>query len=470
MVLTEVLPGDHFQHNTTALIRVSPLLSPVMHPVRVRLHHWYVPNRIMWDGFEDFITGGSTGFDMTVPPTIDLADVQAGSLADYMGIPLGSSLNVSALPFRAYSLIFNEWYRDQDLVSPLALSTADGLDTTTNTSVANVAWEKDYFTSSRPWTQKGPEVTLPLTGDAPIEGLGIRSPYNFSRNVNVHQTGGLDGSMGNSVLGQEIEVKEDPDNIGFPLITADLSGVTAASINDLRLAFALQRYEEARARYGSRYTEYLAHLGVKSSDARLQRPEFLGGGKQTIQFSEIMQTANTTDGDDSEGVGNLKGHGIGAMKSNRYRRRFEEHGYVVSFMSVIPKTIYTQGLDRHWSRTTKEDYWQKELEHIGQQEIKNKELYGQHADPNGVFGYQDRYDEYRSQPSTVSGDFRTSKLDHWHYGRSFGSEPALNSDFITSTPTKRVNAVQTEDVLWCMINHKITARRKLSKSGLPFIK
>ena len=156
MVLTEVLPGDHFQHNTTALIRVSPLLSPVMHPVRVRLHHWYVPNRIMWDGFEDFITGGSTGFDMTVPPTIDLADVQAGSLADYMGIPLGSSLNVSALPFRAYSLIFNEWYRDQDLVSPLALSTADGLDTTTNTSVANVAWEKDYFTKLTTMDPKGP--------------------------------------------------------------------------------------------------------------------------------------------------------------------------------------------------------------------------------------------------------------------------------------------------------------------------
>lgn len=248
-----------------------------------------------------------------------------------------------------------------------------------------------------------------------------------------------------------------------------MSGVSAANINDLRLAFALQRYEEARARYGSRYVEYLRYLNVRSSDARLQRPEYLGGGRQTIQFSEVLQTGVTSDGDDTEGVGNLKGHGIAAVRSNRYRRFFEEHGWVITLMSVLPKTIYTQGLHRSFNRRTKEDYWQKELEHIGQQEILNKELYAAHATPDGTFGYNDRYDEYRRTPSRVSGEFRTSELDYWHMARIFSSDPVLNGSFVTSDPTKRINAVQTNDVLWCMVNNSIQARRLVSKQANSYI-
>jgi hypothetical protein len=248
-------------------------------------------------------------------------------------------------------------------------------------------------------------------------------------------------------------------------IYADLTNATAASINDLREAFALQRYAEARMRYGARYSEYLRYLGIKSSDARLQRPEYLGGGKQTLQFSEIIQAAGTTDGS-ATGVGDLKGHGIGALRSNRYRRFFEEHGYVITLMSVMPKTMYMNGLPRTWSRTTKEDFFQKELQHIGQQEVLNKEVYAQHSTPGGTFGYQDRYDEYRRSESTIAGDFRDT-LDHWHMARVFTSDPTLNSTFITANPTDRIFQSTSTDSLWIMANHSIQARRMVSKLGTP---
>lgn len=464
--LTEVLPGDSLQQATSLLVRVSPLLAPVMHPVHVRVHHWFVPHRLVWNEWEQFITGGPDGMDASVFPTIDLSFAAGpppvgsgivGSLADYLGCPPGvDGLEVSALPFRAYNLIFNEWYRDQDLVTPLTISLDGGVDTTTETDLQLVAWEKDYFTSARPWTQKGPEVTLPLTGDAPVRvGSGLAASNTWSISTGVDLGGGIKNVYGDSVAAGQGPTRQ---------LLADMDAVSAASINDLRLAFALQRYEEARARYGSRYTEYLRYLGVRSSDARLQRPEYLGGGKQTIQFSEVLQTAEGTNP-----VGELRGHGIGAVRSRRYRRFFEEHGYVVSLLSVRPKTIYVQGLHRTWNRRTKEDFWQKELQHIGQQEVLNKELYAPHTTPDGVFGYQDRYDEYRRMESGVSGEFRTTTLDFWHMARIFSSEPVLNGAFVSSNPTKRINAVQSEDVLWIMANHSIQARRMVAKTGTSYI-
>lgn len=471
--LTEVLPGDTFQQATSLLLRVSPLLAPVMHPVHVRVHHWFVPHRLVWEDWEDFITGGPDGLDASVFPTIALAspgNADVGGLADYLGVPTDiDGLTVSALPFRAYNLIFNEWYRDQDLVTELTIDLTSGADTTTDTDLQNVAWEKDYFTSARPWTQKGPEVSLPLTGNAPVKGIGKTNQTYNAGPVSVYETGesgttSFANYQNFSDVGVRLE--EDPNNSGFPGVFADLSAVSAATINELRLAFALQRYEEARARYGSRYTEYLRYLGVRSSDARLQRPEYLGGGRQTIQFSEVLATAETGTSVD---VGDMKGHGISAMRSRRYRRFFEEHGYVMSLMSVKPKTMYVQGLPKTWSRTTKEDFWQKELEHIGQAAILNKEIYASHATPEGTFGYQDRYDEYRRQPSTISGEFRESTLDFWHMARIFSADPTLNASFVTANPTKRINAVQTNDVLWCMANHSIQARRMVSKFGSSYI-
>lgn len=459
--LTEVLPGDSIQQATSLLVRVSPLLSPVMHPVHVKIHHWFVPHRLVWEEWEDFITGGPDGDNASDFPTITMpaeGGAAIGSLADYLGVtPSVPSLEVSALPFRGYAKIWNEWYRDQDLQTPLVISEASGVDTTTNTLLQNVAWEKDYFTSARPWTQKGPDITLPLGTQAPVRSDGpAGTGFSFSPGLGVTV----------SALGSAATLVNASPN--FPLY-ADLSQASAASINDLREAFALQRYEENRARYGSRFVEYLAFLGIRSSDARLQRPEYLGGGKQVIQFSEVLQTAPTTSGDDEVGVGNIKGHGIGAVRSNRYRKFFEEHGYIHSFLSVKPKTMYAQGLHRTWNRRIKEDFWQQELQHIGQQEILNKEIYAAHSSPDGSFGYQDRYDEYRRAESSIAGDFRNT-LDYWHYARIFGSQPALNADFIKAVPTKRTNAVQSEDVLWVMANHSIQARRLVAASGSSFIK
>lgn len=460
--LTEVLAGDSIQQATSALIRVSPLLAPVMHPVHVRIHHWFVPFRLIWDGWEDFITGGPTGEPSVDFPYMSMltAESAIGTLSDYLGVPpsIPNNFQVSALPFRAYALIWNEWYRDQDLQTELVLNKGSGSDGLTSKALQNVAWEKDYFTSARPWSQKGPDVVVPLGDSAPVVTTGAQPTFSGSGGTNKGLIGSNDIV---ALLGAGAAWPSPGGALAFGNETgleANLAGASAATVRALLEAFAIQSFQEARARYGSRYTEYLRYLGIRSSDARLQRPEYLGGGKQTIQFSEVLQTGVTNDGDDSEGVGNLKGHGIAALRSNRYRRFFEEHGYIVSLLSVKPKTIYTQGLPRTWNRRTKEDFFQKELQHIGQQEILNKELYGAHATPDGVFGYQDRYDEYRRTESTVAGQFRDT-LDHWHMARIFASAPALNASFVKSDPTKRINAVQTEDVLWIMANHSIQARR-----------
>lgn len=464
--LTEVLPGDSLQQATSLLLRCSPLLAPVMHPVHVRIHHWFVPHRLVWDSWEDFITGGPDGMNASQHPFYTAVPAE-GSLQDYYGIPPGAQgPDYSMLPFRGYNLIFNEFYRDQDLVPELAISKGSGFDNTTTIALQKVAWEKDYFTSARPWTQKGPDVSLPLGTFAPVVTTGgavnmtdSAGNFNISRTTVDTNTGILRASPNTSAA---------PDFASFLNPTglqADLTNATAANINDIRRAFALQRYEEARARYGSRYTEYLRYLGVRSSDARLQRPEYLGGGKQTIQFSEVLRTGSESTADN---IGELFGHGISAMRSNRYRRFFEEHGFVHTLLSIRPKTMYVQGQARHWNRKTKEDYFQKELQHIGQQEVLQREVYAPSATPNAVFGYQDRYDEYRRAESSIAGNFR-STLDFWHYARIFAADPVLNGSFVTCDATKRPNAVPTEDVLWIMANHSIQARRMVAASGSSHI-
>lgn len=327
--LTEVLPGDSIQQATNALIRAAPLLSPVMHPVVCSITHWYVPHRLVWEDFEKFITGGPDGMDASVFPTITMpgsGGAVVGSLADYLGIPTAvNSLEVSALPFRAYAMVFNEWFRDQDLVTPLVIDITSGADTTTNTTLQNGAWEKDYFTSARPWEQKGPAITIPLGTNAPVKGIGIHNARVAATSATtwVEATGTTwtgvgtwEGLHNTDILGVRGVSNNAPNTTtNKPQIFADLTGVSSVTVNVLREALALQRYEEARARYGSRYTEYLQYLGVRSSDARLQRPEYCGGGKETIQFSEVLQTA-----EGAEPVGTLRGHGISSMRSNRFRR------------------------------------------------------------------------------------------------------------------------------------------------------
>lgn len=479
--LTEVLPGDTMQQSTSLLLRCSPLLAPVMHPVHVRIHHWFVPHRLVWEDWENFITGGPDGMDASVFPTkiIPGGGTPVGTPSDYHGIPVsvGSTVEYSALPLRGYQLIWNEWYRDQDLQTPSVIDHTSGSDTTTPNTLRTVGWEKDYFTSARPWEQKGPSITIPLGTRADVYGVGVRgAPVWDVTSGNVFETDGTtsvaantDGNRWARASGTDTITRQGPGGVGNPPLThpniyADLTGASAVTIGVLREAFALQRFEEARARYGSRYVEYLRYLGVRSSDARLARPEYLGGGKQVIQFSEVLQTAEGTDP-----VGDLKGHGIAAVRSNKYRRFFEEHGYVHSFLSVRPKTIYANGMARHFNRRTKEDFWQKELQHIGQQEILQKEVYLTNTDPEDVFGFQDRYDEYRRSESTVAGEFRTTALDYWHMARIFSTAPALNSTFVSCVPTERTFAVPSNDVLWIMARHNIQARRMVAPQGSSFI-
>lgn len=472
----EVLPGDTFQHSTSLLLRVSPLVTPVMHPVTVRVHHWFVPHRLVWTdvggantGFEAFITGGPAGTSAPTHPSITVNNAAVGSLADYFDVPslVASNRPVSALPFRGYALIFNEFYADEDLVTALTIDKSDGADTTTNTTLQSIAWEKDRFTSARLTTQKGTAVTLPLGSTAPvIEENDTDGPtFHTTADATPFHLETINGAL---AINKEAPNASGSQNLrwGDPHLMADLSLATAADINDIRWAFAIQRYKEARLRYGSRFTEYLAFLGVRSSDSRLQRPEYLGGGKQTIQFSEVLQTGVSTSGTPGTGVGILKGHGIAALKSNRYRRFFEEHGYVISLLSVRPKSIYGNGIPKHLLRTTKEDYWQKELQHVGQAEIYNQEVYSADIGPTDVFGYQDRYDEYRREESRISGEFRSSALNSWHLARIFASDVTLNASFITCDPAEsRILQSTSTDSLQIMAHHHIAARRLVAPVG-----
>lgn len=470
----EVLPGDTIQHASQLLIRTSPLVTPVMHPVDVRVHHWFVPFRLIWTDWPFFITGynedGSA--NTSTFPTIVFNNAAVGSLADYFDVPTAVALNrsISALPFRAYAKIFNEFYRDEDLVTPLTIDLTDGVDSTTNTTIQSIAWEKDRFTSARLTSQKGDAVTLPLGTVAPvILNPALAGAYNETQ---MRTIAGADFTTA-AGISTEASGTLESDSANTDLLidpsgnwVADLATATAADINDIRWAFAIQKYREVSAQHGSRYVEYLRHLGVRSSDARLQRPEYLGGGKQTIQFSEVLQQAPSTSGTPGTGVGILKGHGLAALRSNRYRRFFEEHGYVISLLSVRPKSLYGNGIPKHLIRSVKEDFWQKELQHVGQAEIYNKEVYSGDTGPEDVFGYQDRYDEYRREESRISGEFRSSTLNMWHLARIFAADVALNAAFITCDPAEsRILQSTSTDSLQIMAHHSIQARRLVSREG-----
>jgi hypothetical protein len=464
IAVQEVNPGDSFQMETDALIRLSPLVAPVMHPVHASVYHFFVPNRLVMDDWESFITGGETGADATTFPTITLTPA-AGTLADYFGLPLGTSIAVNALPFRAYALIYNEVFRNQELQTALTIDTTDGADSTTSTTLQKMNWGPDRFTKAKDDSQKGTEVSLPLGTWAPVYGanMDFDGVNDAANRFNV-----LDESGNAKALltdGSPAYLYGDSSNQGSGRLRVDLSSATASTINQVREAFALQSFAEHRMLFGGRYSEYLKFLGIRYSDGRLDRPEFLGGGKQTIQFSEVLQTGvDSTDG----GLGTLGGHGITAMKSNRFRKFFEEHGLIISLMCVRPKPMYHQGVAKYWSKTTKEDFYQYELEGIGQEEVLNKEVYVGHTTPTGTFGWSNRYDEYRHAIDTVAGDFRPGQgLDEYTLCRDFTSDPALNSTFITCTPSTRIYASTSNDQLMIMAYNNVKARRMMRKQGLP---
>lgn len=470
----EVLPGDTFRHSSSVLLRVGTLATPVMHPVSVRVHHWYCSARMLFDYFwtgehgswEKFINGTFAGGNSVKDMSLTTAQVTAGSLANHLGIPVGmNDMDVNVLPFAAYQAIWSHFYRDQDLDTAVDASTTEA-DLKT---LKRICWEKDYFTAARPYPQFGADtISIPFQAglQAPIKGLGIDtgSPTGTTAKT-VRETGGTTSPSSDAIATADTEVWMNLTGSApnkFPNVYADLAAATGGGIdvNEFRRAIALQKFLEARSRYGSRYRDYLRYLGVRSSDGRLEEPEYLGGGKQTVAFSEVLATAEGT----ATEVGDMAGHGIAALRTRPYTKFFEEHGFVLSLISVRPKSMYQNSINRHWLRETKDDYWQKEYEAFGPQAVSVKEVYAPHTNETDVFGYVDRFREYREHPSYVSGLFNTTD-DDWHMAREFGSAPSLNASFVQCTPTDRIYADANDPELRVMVNHNLIARRLVSGSA-----
>lgn len=464
----ECVPGDQFKLTTSQLVRFAPLVAPIMHQVSVYTHFFFVPNRLVWSNWEGFITGGEDGNNASVFPTIDKINIgTAGSLDDYMGLPLSSAgtKRFSAIPFAAYQEIYSEYFRDENLIARPAYTLTDGDNNTNETALMTIrkrAWQHDYFTSALPWTQKGSEATIPLgvidtinfVDSADLFGTGVATEIQAihpggaaSNTSNIQAFTGAGGTPANSWEPAEFNVN-------------------STTINDLRNAFRLQEWLEKNARGGSRYIEsILAHFGVRSSDARLQRPEFLGGSSTPMTISEVLQTSATAS--EPTPQGNMAGHGLSAGANGGINYYCEEHGFIIGIMSVLPKTAYQQGIPKHFLKFDKFDYYWPSFAHLGEQEILNKELYvaNDGLDDN-VFGYTPRYAEYKYMNSSVHGEFKTT-LDFWHLGRIFSSRPALNQTFIECTPDTRIFANPSGEQLYVHLYHNLKARRKMPYFGTP---
>ncbi|AJK28223.1 putative major capsid protein [Eel River basin pequenovirus] len=457
----EALAGDTWKHKTNTFMRLLPTLFPIMHPCHVSVHHWFVPYRLIWEDYEDFITGGEDGLNASVLPTIDFSGsaVAAGDLADYLGLPVGFNSTASALPFRAYAKIYNENYRDDQIQAEIGLSEASGADTTTSTDLKNANWQKDNFTGARADEQLGTAVTLPLGTSAPVTSdAGTNA---FIGVTSTTQSGLIKSMTTDGGAGDRVRQGTTTTTDG---LYADLSNASAPDINQIRQAFLLQRFMELRNWTGSDHEEMLkTDFGVSPRDFRIGNPEYLGGGKETVQFSEVLDT-----GSSASAVGDLKGHGIAAMRTNNYIKFFPEHGLVLTFLCVKPIPMYHQGVRKHWNYDSKEDFYNPILEGLGVQAIENQEIYFAHSSKTGTHGYESRYQQYRKIPNTIAGDFHDSNLNYAHMARDFTSDTALNSSFITcNPPNSRVFAQSVKDNLLAMNQHKIAARRVVKKYAKP---
>ena len=451
----EVIPGDTFNLNMTAFARLSTPLFPIMDNMVMDSFFFFVPNRLIWTNWQKFMgqqdnPGDSISYviPQQVSPTSGYA---IGSLQDYMGLPTlgqvttGNTVSHCAFWPRAYNLIWNEWFRDENLQNSVTVDKGDGPDTITNYTLLRRGKRKDYFTSALPWPQKGASVTLPLGSQAPIKMNNTADSYALIKdNANAYRS--LKPVSATGAILIDPTTSWTVSATAQPLY-ADLSAATAATINQLRQSFQIQKLLERDARGGTRYTEIIrAHFGVVSPDSRLQRPEYLGGGTTTININPISQTSATGQTGSTTPLGNLAAMGTALAHNHGFTQSFTEHGVIIGLVSVRADLTYQQGLHKMWSRSTRYDFYFPAFAMLGEQSVLNKEIYvtGTSTD-NDVFGYQERWAEYRYNPSRISSLFRSTAsgtIDGWHLAQKFTSLPTLNDTFIKDTPpVSRVVAV-----------------------------
>lgn len=461
----EALPGDTFNCRANIFARIATPIVPIMDNLYMETFYFAVPVRLIWEHWEEFNGQQEDPGDTTdyLCPTVSAPSGgwPVGSLSDYFGLPTGvDNLSVCSFWHRAYNLVYNEWFRDENLQDSVNVPKGDGPDDDSDFVLLKRGKRHDYFTSCLPWPQKGPGVELPLTGDAPV----YSQLYDRETQQNIKATiGALNGNVvgftGNYVwpyfwdeshsapLTSTMSGGRYGEAEGDLTLYADLSSVSAATINSLRQAFQVQKLLERDARGGTRYTEILlSHFGVKSPDARLQRPEYLGGSSVRININPVAQTDATSS---VSPQGNLAGFGLASDNRGGFTKSFVEHCVILGLVNVRADLTYQQGIPRMFSRSTRWDFYWPALAHLGEQAVLNKEIYAQGTDVDDeVFGYQERWAEYRYFPSQITGKFRSTdsqSLDVWHLAQKFENLPALNSDFIQDNPpVDRVIAVPSE--------------------------
>lgn len=600
-LLQPTLPNDSYRIGLSTFIRAQPMLAPLMHEVRLFTQYWFVPYRLLWDNWEEFITGGPELASTPAFPTItlDADDAKVGSLTDYLGFPLVEGLEVSAMPYRAMAEIWNARYRDEDLQQEVPVSYDDGADTTTSRELLSPAFSKDYFTTARPFTQRGGDIIVPvsdavatgtnsgkrvsffvLVGQCSKQTTGAGALTTCSPNMspnsirvavsnwfkaNLQQLdtltvpadmelsaqgstfvsaytiadfdahlalrfnnvyGGVNVEFGIWVFPTEVVDFESPNPLGEQIdvpisgtftcpsvwyrgndakyfafgdgsgyylrfinletgvfntpignvtfdqtknfgtavlpVTQSVSGFT---IRDLRASSALQRYAERSLEYGNRYEEFIQReFGIKPRDYRIQRPEYLGGGRGILNISEVLQTAESAD----TGVGTMRGHGVASISQRNIRFRCPEHGLILGLLSIRPRSVYTQGIDREWLKRSRLDFFTPELASIGMQEVLQQELYAQPNNVGEVFAYSQRYQEYRYHKPVVTGEFRDN-LSFWNMARLFNTSPNLNDEFInmkySAADFKRPFQIQDDGAhsFVVMLKNHIRAYRPIPK-------